>query len=403
MHIVIVGGGFGGVKTALELGKDTRFKVTLISDKDHFLYYPALYGTATGGSHLESSVPLKTIFKDFPRVKVIRDQVTGIDHTRKLIVGKEGQYQYDTAVFALGVVTTYFGIEGLAENSYGIKSIEEVDRLKAHLHDTLATDKHLDKNYIVVGAGATGVELSAALATYITCIARNHGLRRAKASIKLIEAAPRVLPRMSKRTSKNAIKRLRKLGVVVKTGSTVKAADSDSIMVNDQDISSHTIIWTSGVTNHPFFKKHTDVFELNDHGRVKVDHFMQAAPHIYVIGDNADTPYSGLAQTALHDAGFLADHLKRLVGGRVLNNYHARKPPVVVPVGENWAVFEWGPLILSGFIASLLRRAADFIGYDDILPIGQALGVWHAQFVREESCEVCSEDTGAILTDKTKA
>lgn len=392
MNIVIAGAGFGGIKTALELANDTRFNITLISDKDHFLYYPALYGTATGHSHLESTAQLSRIFKGIKNVKLVIDTVTGIDTARRYVIGTKGSYHYDSSVFALGVVTTYFGIEGLEQNSFGIKSMVEVTRLKNHLHDELIQDRHMDKNYIVVGAGPTGVELSAALASYLNRIAKAHNVRHGKISIKLIEAAPRVLPRMSKQASKMVAKRLRSLGVTVRTHSKVEAASADNITVDGKPIPSHTIIWTSGVTNHPFFKQHSDTFALNERGKVKVDRFLQALPHVYVLGDNADTPFSGLAQTALHDALFVSGNFKRKADKKPLKQYEAKTPPVVVPAGENWAIFEWHKLRLGGFIASLIRRAADFIGYNDVLPIGQALGAWRAQMVREETCLVCNTD-----------
>src|SRR6266496_4230883 len=129
MDVVIAGGGFGGVKTALELAKDKTIKITLISDKDNFLYYPALYGTATGHSHLESSVPLAEIFTSAPRVRIVKDTIEAIEPDRKLLRGASGAtYGYDKCVIALGMVTTYFGIEGLAEHSYSIKSAEEIVR-----------------------------------------------------------------------------------------------------------------------------------------------------------------------------------------------------------------------------------------------------------------------------------
>ena len=388
--VIVVGGGFGGVKTALELSNTPGIEVTLLSDKDEFIYYPALYATATGGSHLQSVVPLDEILGD-SGVRVIIDEVVGLDTVRGHVVARKNHYDYDSVVFALGVVTTYFGIKGLDTYSYSIKSATEVARFKQHLHDELVTDKHLDKNYIVVGAGPTGVELSASLATYLEQIATLHKVRHAKIRLDLVEAAPRVLPRMSERSSELVAARLKKLGVRVMTNQAVKAQDDDSIIVGNKDIPSHTVVWTSGVSNHPFFKEHTDIFPLAPNGRVVVDEHMTVSKDIYVIGDNAATPYTGLAQTALHDAIFVAKVIKASVAGRQMPTYKAIKPPVVVPVGAHWAIFEWGPLRLTGRLASWIRRAADFIGYNDILPLGQAFGVWRAEWVREESCPICQK------------
>ncbi len=340
MNITVVGGGFGGIKVALELARDHRNMITLISDKPDFQYYPALYSAATGHSHL----------------------------------------------MALGVITTYFGIEGLDVFSYGIKSEEEVMRLKRHLYEDIAENHTMDKHYVVIGAGPTGVELAAALGSYVSRLCEHYGVKQSGApTIDLLEGAPRILPKMSEATSRIVTRRLKKLGVHIRTGQALESATADHIMVGGKPIRSRTVIWTAGVTNHPFYKEQASSFALLPNGRVKVDEFMKAAPDLYVIGDNAATPYSGLAQTALHDALFVAHNIWREQNGKAPQKYKAVKPPVVIPVGEDWAILEWHGLRISGWLGTLLRRAADFIGYNDMLPLGQALGAWHASMVMEDN------------------
>lgn len=386
MNITIVGGGFAGVKAALELSKDHSIRITLISDKPDFQYYPALYSTATGHSHLESWVPLGTIFEGIKNVSLEFDTVISIDPAAKEVTGKSGKtYTYERCILALGVVTSYFGIDGLETYSFGIKSQEEIERLKRHLYTDIAEKHTIDKHYVVIGAGPTGVELSAALGSYIDRLCEHYGVEHKNVpQIDLLEAAPRILPRMSEKTSEIVLKRLQKLGVKVHTNQAVESATAEHIMVGGKPIKSRTVIWTAGVTNHPFYKEHGSIFELEKNGRVKVDEYMVAAPNIYVIGDNASTQYTGLAQTALHDALFVAKNIKREINGQEPKRYKAVKPPVVVPVGENWAILEWHGIRISGWLGSILRRIADFIGYNDMLPLGQALGVWHASMVVED-------------------
>ncbi|MBC7746713.1 FAD-dependent oxidoreductase [Pedobacter sp.] len=389
MHIVIVGGGFGGVKTALELSKDTSLSVTLISDKDYFVYYPALYSTATGGSYLESIVSLKKIFEG-TRVKVIEDTITQYDPARHIVAGKKS-YHYDKVVFALGVVTSYFGISGLAAFSYSIKNYTDVMKFKAHLHDELVADRHMDKHYIIAGAGPTGVELSAALAHYLDRIAAAHRIKHSRISIKLVEASHRVLPKMSERASAVVTARLKKLGVQVMTNKKVEAQDNDGIMISGTDVATKTVVWTSGVSNHPFFTTHSSHFALASNGKVEVNPHLMTNASTYVIGDNANTLYTGLAQTALHDALYIAADIKNSFHKRARNLYRDIKPPIVVPVGKGWAVFEWHGIVITGKIASAIRRASDFIGYDDVLPVGQALGVWRATRTNDEECTICKK------------
>lgn len=385
MNITIVGGGFGGIKAALELSEDASNQITLITDKPDFQYYPALYSAATGHSHLESWVPLGTIFSGKHNIHVHIDSIVSIDPKAKTLKGTSGVvYNFERCILALGTVTTYFGIQGLETYAYGIKSAAEIKRLKQHIYVDIAENHKADKHYIIVGAGPTGVELAAALGSYLARMCEHYGVKNPKLQIDLIEAAPRVLPRMSEKASRRVQKRLESLGVNVQTGKTVESASENDLMVSGNSIDSRTVIWTSGVANHPFYKNNEKHFEFSKNGRIVVDEYMQAAKNVYVIGDNAATQFTGLAQTALHDALFVAGNLKRQARHQTLKKYKAVMPPVVVPVGENWAVFEWRGLRLYGWVASLLRRAADFIGYSDMLPLGQALGVWRASTVMED-------------------
>lgn len=385
MKITIVGGGFGGVKTALELAKKKYNRVTLISDKDVFQYYPALYGTATGRSHLQSWVSLGTIFANMPNVDVLIDNIVTVDPTKKQLKAASGNvYDYDNLVLALGSVTTYFGIKGLDEYAYGIKSEREIHELKKHLFQQMSEERVIDKHYVIIGGGPTGVELASALGSYLERLRKDYRLPERKIRINLVEASPRLLPRMHPKSSEKVKRRLEKLGVTVELGKRVESASADGLMVNGKPIQTQTIIWTSGVANNPFFANNKEHFEFSPNGKVIVNKHMRTKSGIYVIGDNAFTPFSGLAQTALHDALFLARNFERRQATRPQRRYKAVMPPVVVPVGENWAVFEWRKLRLSGWLASLVRRAADVIGYSDVLPLGQALGVWRAQSVLED-------------------
>lgn len=381
MKITIVGGGFGGVKAALELSEDKKNHITLISDKTDFQYYPGLYGTATGKSHLQSWVPLGKIFAGRDNILVVIDAVQKIDKKQKTLTGESGaKYHYTTLILALGSVTTYFGIKGLGQYAFGIKSATEIKRLKQHLFDEFSQTQGADSNFIIVGAGPTGVELASSLGTYLHKLKKHFNKPEPHIKITVVEAAPRVLPRMSKAASKLVHARLKKLGVHVELNKKVEEQTIDSLIVNGEPIKSQTVIWTSGVANNPFFAANADQFTFSKNNKVIVDGYLRESEHVYVIGDNAFTPFSGLAQTALRDGIFVAQHLQ----SKSKKKYVAKMPPVVVPVGENWALFEYKNIRLTGNAASTIRSAADFFGYSDLLPFGQALGVWHAQKVYED-------------------
>lgn len=382
MHITIVGGGFGGVKTALELSKDPKCKITLISDKTDFQYYPGLYSAATGRSHLQAWVPLGEIFAGIDNIQVVIDTVVTIDKATKTLIAISGaKYIYHTLILALGSVTTYFGIKGLDQYAYGIKSSAEIARLKQHILDEFSKPEDTEKDFLIVGAGPTGVELGSALATYLNDLKKHFNKPELRMQISIIEAAPRVLPRMSEKASKLVHARLTSLGVNVELNKKVEEQTIDSLIVSGKPIRTNTVIWTSGVANNTFFEANAGQFEISKNHKVVVDKYLRSSPDVYVIGDNAFTQFSGLAQTALKDGIFVAHHLL----GKSRKPYVAKLPPVVVPVGEKWALFEYKKVCISGNIASRIRSAADFVGYSDILPFGQALGVWHAQKVREDS------------------
>lgn len=386
MKITIVGGGFAGVKAALELAKDSNNLITLISDKPDFQYYPTLYSSATGHSHLESWVPLGEIFGEHDNINVSLDKVVGIDNKKKHLIGASGaQYNYQTVVIAVGTVTTYFGIPGLDQYSYGIKSAEEINRLKERLYQDIAVDHEVDRTYVVVGGGPTGVELAGSLGTYVKKLCKYYGILHSHVNVRLIEASPRLLPRSHPSVSKRVQRRLEKLGIEIQTGAAVQKQTAERLIVAGRPLASHTVIWTSGVMNNPLFAAHPEIFTLAKNGRVVVDKYLSAAKDIYVLGDNAATPYAGLAQTALHDAKFFAKNMARKARHKPLKAYRAVLPPSVIPVGEHWAAFEWKWLRFYGWIAAIVRRIADFIGFSDILPLGQALRPWHAGTIVERN------------------
>ena len=170
-RIVIIGGGFAGIAAALALQKKhlPNIKITLISDKPHFEYHAALYRLVSGSSPLEVCIPLREIFFN-KEVEIIEDKINAIDKSAQFAIGVSGShYRYDYLILALGSETNYFGIPGLKEFSYGMKSITEALRLKQHIVETLLTckidftnkvEQICDANFVVIGAGATGVEMA---------------------------------------------------------------------------------------------------------------------------------------------------------------------------------------------------------------------------------------------------
>jgi NADH dehydrogenase len=392
--VVIVGAGFAGVRAARALSKQPDIEITLISATDSFSYFPQLYHAATGGARSESSLPLTDLLSGLS-VTVVTDTIVKFDPEGKTVTGSAGAtYAYTDLILAVGSVTNYFGIVGLKEFSYDIKTITGAERFKNHLHKQLVEDSVPDLNYVVVGGGPTGVELAAALGDYLRRITRLHGLKKPKYSIELVEAAPRLLPRSPETFGAHIHKQLESLGVKVMTGAVVQAETADALQLKGESITSKTVVWTAGVANNPFFKANEAQFTLAKNGKVEVDEHLQSRPNVYVIGDNAATQYSGMAQTAIDNADFVVKDIEAVRNGGSRRAYKPKAPISVIPVGERWAAAQWGPVLLYGIAGYVLRRLADLVGYADIESWSSAIKVWMQDPRHEDGCPICAKASG---------
>lgn len=377
MHIVVVGGGFGGVKAALELSKRNIGKITLISDESYFLHHATLYATATGKNLAESVIPLNAIFANHPNVEVVQDKVVSFDPQRTLISSDKKDYHYDKLVLAIGSVTTYFGIDGMAEHSYGIKSLDEIKKFNEHIHEEVVLNK-LDKEYFVIGAGPTGIELAGALQEYINSLKLIHRLKNTKSRVTLVEAAPQIVPRMSKAAATKISERLKKMGIKVLVNHKVESLDGKLITIDGKRYPTTTAVWTSGVANNSFFKAHEHIFPLAPNGRVNVNPQLEALPNVYVIGDNNTVKYSGMAWPALKQGTFVAKDIARSVTKRHRPAFKAHSVPSGLPVGEGWGYVEWLGIYQAGRLGYYFRRQMELYGYLQLVPRSVALPVWRA-------------------------
>lgn len=153
-------------------------------------------------------------------------------------------------------------------------------------------------------------------------------------------------------------------------------------------MSSHTVVWTAGVANNPFYKANN--FPMNERGKVAVDEHLQAEQDIFVLGDNAATQYSGLAQTALFDGKFVAENLIRESDGKPVQSYKPREPVSVIPAGPGWAAVDWKKFHFYGWPGWWLREAADWVGFHDLEPWWKASEQWLTELGHEEECTVCA-------------
>jgi len=403
--IVIVGGGFGGIYAALDLAKKKlpNTKITLISDEPHFEYHAALYRVVTGHSPLEVCIPLREIFEG-KKIEVLEDDIVEVNLVEKLLRGSSrSRYSFDYLVLALGSETIYFNIPGLKEYSFGFKSIVEALKLKKHLHDLFqactisAEDQEEDvcrMHLVVVGGGASGVELAGELAVYTRKLAKKHRVDPSLITIDLIEAAPRLLPVLPEDVSERVKNRLHALGVNIFLNRTVTEQEIEEVHLKDMEVKTKTVIWTAGVKPHRLYSK-IQGLELDKRGRVVVDEFLQAKgfSNVFVIGDAAATLYTGMAQTAIRDGSFTEEIIAKSISGMSAIPYQPKKPFYAIPIGPGWATVLIGQLRIYGRVGWFIRRLLDLRFFLSILPFPKAILAFRSGKTLCESCKICMPET----------
>lgn len=374
--ILIIGGGFGGIIAARELAKKNipNSKIQLISNKKYFEYYPALYRIVTGASPIEVCVPLEDVL---PRsVSFDLDTIKNIDLTKKNAIGESGTvYTYDTLVLALGSETTYFGLPGIEDFSLGFKSINEALSLKKHITSLFDAHKHENQSefvshfhIVIVGGGPSGIEVAGDLSVHMKKLAKCYNIDPSFVTIDLIESNPRLVPTLPPKVSARILSRLRKLGINVYLNRYLMKEELEQVYLKDMSLQAKTVIWTAGTQINKLVSA-TIGLTFAKNKRVEVNEYLQAKDFtdVYVIGDLAATPYSGLAQTAIYDAKYVAEVITDKTRDKKLKKYIAKKVAFSIPVGDDWGVFVTDKITLYGYMAYLMRHMIDFIFFSGIL------------------------------------
>lgn len=389
-RVIIVGGGFAGIKTAKELARSLpqQVQITLISDKEYFEYYPGLYRLVTGASPVEACVPLSDMLPS--RVEIITDRVVSVDTHEKTVTGISGTvYQAKYLVLALGSKTAYFDIPGIEKNSYGFKSVEEALTLKHHIYE-LFNAKHSTEtkesclaqfHIVIVGGGASGVEIAGDLAAFTHELAKKYHIDQSLISIDIIESSPRILSTLDPKVSKKALEQLRRLGVNVYLNRTLVKEELETIYLKDMAMNSKTLIWTAGTQVHPLYKT-IESFETNKKGRISVNNFLEAknSTDIFILGDAADTPYAGLAQTALYDGEYVSYVINCKIRNLVAKPYKPKPVTYAIPIGKGWGILAMKHATYTGLFAYVVRHMIDLIFFAGMVNIKKLLTMYYEGF-----------------------
>ncbi len=388
--VVIVGGGFAGIRAGLDLQKkhmsgvlpkDTR--IILISDKDYFEYYPAMYRVATGSSPLVATVPLRDIFTT-NAIEIVHDRIASIDVVARTVTSDQGSvYRADSLVLALGGQNNYFNIPGLDEISFNFRSVHQAIHLKDRIDDLFKKhvkaeidEQLLALHFVVVGGGASGVELAGELSVYADRVAKKYAVPQSLITIDLIESSSRMLGQFPEIVSHKVEERLRKLGIHTLPNRSLMKGDSWTVFLNDMKVGAKTIIWTAGVKTNDLVSDLPDV-EYSKKKRIVVNKYLELPrhPNVYALGDIADTQFAGLAQTALVDGSFVADVICKRLKNKTPHLYKPKKPFHDIPVGPGWGVLVMFGIPIFGRIAWWMRHLIDIKFFLSILPVSYVIGM----------------------------
>lgn len=388
MHTVIVGGGIAGIKAAREISRRGVGKVTLVSQESDFIYHDMLYAAATGSTTLDP-VAIADIFSDDRNVTVVQATLDTLDVERKQIICGGTPYPYDTLILALGASVNFFNIPGADHHSFSLETLKKANELRRHIHDDIAVGHHLDKHYVIVGGGLTGVELAGTMGAYIRKVTTAHQGAKGKVKVLLVEQEERLLPLCSRTASAKAAKRLKKLGVATQLGKRVESLTGEYVVVDGKKISTETVIWTCGSRGNAFFAGYPQLFKTTDDGRVVVDSHLQACDNIFVIGDSAAVPYGGRVSSALREASYVAHYLGQKIHRSSLHPYNPRRAATCLRIGDNWAYVEKYGIYAAGATGYMLFRLHERFVLETLLPSTTANQFLHTKTRLLTDCRLC--------------
>jgi NADH dehydrogenase len=378
--VVILGGGFGGLNAAQKL-KRTPVEVTLIDRRNFHLFQPLLYQVATGSlSPGEIAAPLRGVLSNQKNTQVMLGEAIDIDpETKKVLLRDGGEFPYDSLIVATGSETSYYGNDDWRTWAPSLKSVEEATAIRHKIlfaferAERAATEAEARAwlTFVIVGAGATGMELSGALAEIANETLKNdfRRINPREARIILMEGGPRVLTAFPDDLSRKAERLVSRLGVEVTKGVMVTHIDSDGVTYSSAGeskfLSAKTVLWAGGVTTNEFGKKLAarTRAETDRSGRIKVSPNLTVPgyPDIFIVGDlalflNEDgKPLPGVAQVAIQGGAYAAKTIRaKLKGKKDFRPFHYFNKGDMAVIGRAAAVANIFGFHLSGWPAWLV-------------------------------------------------
>lgn len=378
-RVVIVGGGFGGLRAAKAL-KRAPVDVTLIDRRNFHLFQPLLYQVATGSlSPGEIATPLRAVLRPQKNARVVLGEVRDVDLAAKeLLVGRAAgggedlRMGYDTLVVATGMKNHYFGHDEWGASAPALKSLEDALEIRRRILVAFeAAEMEPDERarqewltFVVVGGGPTGVELAGQIGEIALDTMTNQfrSIDPAAATVLLLEGAERILLAFTPDQSAHAVRSLGKLGVTVRTNCFVRTVDADGVTVEEGGTSEHiaarTVVWAAGVTATSLGARiaHAAGVPTDRAGRVPVTAHLtlENDPDVFVIGDTAtvrDMDLPGVAPAAMQMGTYAGKSIRARIAGRVPEPFAYKDKGNVATIGRGKAVADVSGVRFHGYIA----------------------------------------------------
>lgn len=372
-RVVIIGGGFGGVEVARKL-KDKEVEVLLIDRNNFHTFQPLMYQVATGTLAEDSiSFPLRKMFTSQMNFNFRLAEVQRIDSEKKEIHTSVGIYDYDFLVIASGATSNFFGNQGVESYSLPMKSIKEALNIRSYVLQNLEeavlrknmSDRERYLNFVVVGGGPTGVELSGAIAEIqLHMLKKDYPeLSEHEMKVYLIEGTGKILGALSEKSSRDAERYLKELGVKILLNTQVTGYDGNTISFNNgESIPTKTVIWGAGVKGQ--FPDGIDADQIERGNRIRTDGQCRVSgmDDVYAIGDvsamiTEQTPRGlpGVAPAAQQQGRFVAKHILNILANKANEDeFKYLDKGSMATIGRNRAVVDMGKFHLKGFVAWMI-------------------------------------------------
>ena len=368
-HVVIIGGGFGGLYAARAL-KRAPVRVTVLDRRNHHLFQPLLYQVAMAAlSPGDIASPIRWILRRQRNAHVLLAEAERVDVARRVVVLTDGEIAYDFLIVATGTTHAYFGHDDWREVAPGLKTLEDAldirhRMLLAFERAERAVDEASRRRlltFVLIGGGPTGVEMAGALAEMSRqSLARDfRHIDPGSARIVLVEAGPSVLSAFPEKLRVAALRDLHRLGVEVHLGVPVTGVERGRVDIGGEVIEAETILWTAGVAASPLGASLNAPLDRAGRVRIQPDLTIPGRPEIFVIGDLASLdgtdgkPLPGVAQVAIQMGKHAARQIVRTIEKQPLRPFRYRDLGNMATIGRASAIADFGTVRMTGWLAWL--------------------------------------------------